>query len=117
MDSAAILHLKKTAKFDKSIKPDEKFKFNAGLLNMDYEKHMFILMTMQNDDKLVKRMGDIIQMNLRDEKSNDSISLSNYRTCIYSCVEPKYSFLLPFYVDADNDISLVKLKSVQINGY
>ena len=45
--------------------------------DFDYEDHLFILMMFSPHDQLTRRIGDLLQMNLRDYNQDKNIIIGN----------------------------------------
>lgn len=86
-------------------------------LQLSYKDYLFVIMLMYPNDIKTARIGDLIQMHLREQKNSTTVKLSDYKTYMYVDIKTKYSPLLPLI--AVDGIEMTKLgeRSTQYNGY
>ena len=94
-----------------------------GLFKLDYKSYLFLFMFFQSNRLKVKRMADLIQMELRYtqmyQKANPDVLLSDYHTFVRVQADGTLHSVLPVISLGKNGINKAgwKLTSVKYVGY
>ncbi len=86
-------------------------------LGFDYQWYLNVLLLLYPEETKLNRMGDLIQMGVREDKNSDTFELSKCYTYIGTDIYAKYDPLFPTFSGGADFAQLPEIESVQFNGY